>query len=106
MDAILDGLRDFPRVAAEGTPEERKAFVRASVPKILLHPHERHAVVRIRRFPLPAEANSGNSSFKLVAGVRYELEKNEFVPYPGDAVAVDELLWVVFDRGRPSLIPA
>ena len=71
-DAILDGLRDFPRVVAEGTIEERKAFVRTFISGILLHPHERHAVIRIRRFPLPAGANSGNSSFGRGARARSE----------------------------------
>src|SRR5262249_61789998 len=72
VDAILDGLRDCPRVAAEGTPEERKAFARAFVPEIQLPPHERRAIIRIRKFPLPAEANGGNSSFKMVAGAGFE----------------------------------
>ena len=40
VEAVLDELRDFRRVIAEGTMDEKKAFVRAFVPGITLDPRD------------------------------------------------------------------
>ena len=98
-------LDEFPSrpMVAQGTPEERKSFVRTFITEIRIHPHEARGTVRIRRFPLPPEGNSGNSSFKLVAGTRVEVEKNTATAQ--DRQEIDHLLEVVFGANGTSLVP-
>jgi hypothetical protein len=98
VEAVLDGLRDFRRVIAEGTMEEKKAFVRAFIPGITLDPRDRSAVIRIRRFPLPNDVDSGNRAVRGVAGA----EKNEF----DDAREVEDLIATVFGVKGSTLVPA
>jgi hypothetical protein len=69
-EEITAELRDFDRALTKGDPAERKAFIRGFVREILLSPETGAGVVRIRKFPLPASAASGNSSFSSIAGAR------------------------------------
>ncbi len=71
-EEITAELRDFDRALSKGDPAERKAFIRGFVREILLSPDSGAGVVRIRKFPLPASAGSGNSSFSMVAGGGFE----------------------------------
>ena len=71
-EEITAELREFDRAFSKGDPVERKAFVRAFVKEIKLSPDAGGGVVRIRKFPLPASAASGNSSFGMVAGGGFE----------------------------------
>jgi hypothetical protein len=73
------------------------------VSEIRIHPHEARGTVRIRKFPLPPEGNSGNPSFKLVAGARVEVEKKTSAE---DAAAINELLGVAFGSRACALVPS
>ena len=65
-----------------------------------IHPHEAWGTVRIRKLPLSPSSDSGNCSFGMVAGTRYEAEKNNFY------VEIDELLRLVFGQKRTVLVPS
>ncbi len=71
-EEVTAELKQYEGGIAKGDPVERKAFVRAFVKEILLSPETGDGVVRIRKFPLPASAGSGNSSFSMVAGEGFE----------------------------------
>ena len=62
--------------------------------------------MRIKKIPLPDQANNGNSSFKLVAGVRSVVEKSDDDRAAHDAAAVEELIATVFGARGISLVPA
>ncbi|MCK4774483.1 MAG: hypothetical protein KAT30_06845, partial [Candidatus Krumholzibacteria bacterium] len=61
-------MRDFEEVFAEGTIEEKKGFVALFVERIDVDPRTKVAKLRIRRFPAPELLDTGNASFRVVAG--------------------------------------
>ena len=90
-------------MVAQGTPEERKAFVRTFVTEIRIHPHEACGTVRIKKIPLPPAGSNGMSSFNVVAGARVEVEKKTSAE---DAAAINELLGVAFGSRACALVPS
>ncbi len=67
--------------------------MRIFVKEIVPDPEAATAVVRIRKFPLPASAGSGNSSFSMVAGARFAREKIDWPP-------VEELCLMLTKQGK------
>jgi site-specific DNA recombinase len=80
VDQIVTCLQDFQAVFKEGTPEEKKEFIRLFVERIELDAEKRVAVCRIKKFPAPSGLDAGKLSFKMVAGVRDEQQKIVFPP--------------------------
>jgi DNA invertase Pin-like site-specific DNA recombinase len=72
VDSIACCLRDFDGISEEGTPEERKEFVRVFVEGIELDARKGKAVARIKKFPAPKDLDAGKLSFGLVAGAGLE----------------------------------
>jgi hypothetical protein len=70
-DEIMASVRGFEDLFQYGTPEEKKEFVRLWLDDIDFNSKERWAKVYMKRFPAPSQV-TGNSSFRLVAGARYE----------------------------------
>ena len=68
VDAILAQLNDFSRVAAQGTVEERKQFVRAFVGGINIHPYTARGAVHMRPLPVP-HADSHAFSLEILTPV-------------------------------------
>ncbi len=64
---VLTILSEFENAFKKGPLEEQKALIRRFVQEIALDAEKGRAVVRIRKFPLPTSAGSGNA-FRLVAG--------------------------------------
>ena len=52
VDAILAQLKDFPRVAAQGTVEERKQFVRLFVESIRIRPETIAGAATLKSLPI------------------------------------------------------
>ena len=65
-------MQDFQAVFKEGTPEEKKEFIRLFVEEIKLDAEKRVAVCRIKKFPAPSDLDAGKLSFKMVAGAGFE----------------------------------
>lgn len=80
VDSIVRCLKDFDEIVSEGTPEERKEFVRLFVEGIELDGKKGKAVARIKKFPAPKDLDTGKLSFGLVAGARSEHQKIPFPP--------------------------
>jgi hypothetical protein len=59
VDSIAGFLMDFYEIAEEGTPEERKEFVRLFVEGIELDVRRGKAVARIKKFPAPKDLDAG-----------------------------------------------
>ena len=72
VDRIVGCLRDFQAVFEEGTPEEKKEFIRLFVEGIELDAEKRVAVCRIKKFPAPSGLDAGKLSLKMVAGAGFE----------------------------------
>jgi hypothetical protein len=72
VDEIVACLQDFQAVFNEGTPEEKKEFVRLFVEGIELDAEKRVARCRIKKFPAPSDLDAGKLSFGLVAGAGFE----------------------------------
>ena len=72
VDEIVAQMQDFQAVFSEGTPEEKKEFIRLFVEGIELDAEKRVAVCRIKKFPAPSDLDAGKLSFGLVAGAGFE----------------------------------
>ncbi len=76
-DAMLRYMENFGEVVAEGTVEERRAFIRAFVMKVELDPAEGRgraellSIPRLTALPLAGD-NAAKSSFNMVAGAGFE----------------------------------
>jgi DNA invertase Pin-like site-specific DNA recombinase len=70
-DEIMASVRGFKGLFSEGTPEEKKEFIRLWLDGIDFDPEERRARVYMKRFPAPSQ-DTGKSSFSLVAGAGFE----------------------------------
>jgi len=92
-DAMLGYMEEFDEVVAEGTVEERRAFIRAFVTKVELDPAEGRgraqllSIPRLTALPLGGD-NAAKSSFNMVAGARFvlntqipELERPHVIDY-------------------------
>ncbi|KPL01518.1 MAG: hypothetical protein AMK75_04500, partial [Planctomycetes bacterium SM23_65] len=73
-------MNEFEKVAAQGTVEEKRFFLRAFVKSVELDP-EKHtgraelfSLPRIEALP-PDSDNASNPLFSMVAGARYVVEK-------------------------------
>jgi hypothetical protein len=64
-------VRGFDDLFRQGTPEEKKEFIRLWLDGIDFDPEERRARVYMKRFPAPSQ-DTGNSSLRLVAGAGFE----------------------------------
>ena len=60
VDAIVAQLADFERVAAQGTIEERKQFVRGLIESIAIHPHRGRGEAHLKRLPALGSGGGGN----------------------------------------------
>ena len=87
IDEIITSIRQFDEIFKEGTNREKKEFIHQFVDKIELNPEEKRALVHIKRFPAPSSMATGNLSFALVAGARYDHQKEVFPPV--EVVEVD-----------------
>ena len=56
----------------EGTPEEKKEFIRLFVEGIELDAEKRVARCRIKKFPAPSDLDAGKLSFGFIAGAGFE----------------------------------
>ncbi len=72
VDEIVAQMQGFQAVFSEGTPEEKKEFIRLFVEGIELDGEKRVAVCRIKKFPAPSDLDAGKLSFGLVAGAGFE----------------------------------
>ena len=77
---MLAAMKDFQKLAEEGTIDERRRLIRAFVQEIRLDPRTGEGQAQILMLPdLSAEARleptTEKSSFTMVAGVRYGAEK-------------------------------
>ena len=77
---IIESIRKFDDVFAEGTREEQKEFLSLFVEGIEINPKERRARLRIRKFPAPSSFGTGNDLLVLVAGAGSEHQKIHFPP--------------------------
>ena len=68
----MRGLKGFRELFEQGTPEERKEFVRAFVEQLVVDPDAGKGTLFIREFPALGLFRAGNSSFEMVAGARFE----------------------------------
>jgi len=78
-DAVMGCMESFRDVAAEGTVDEKRRFIRAFTGKVELDPETGKG--RAELFYLPKETaltgdpENAASSFRVVAGARYTAEK-------------------------------
>ena len=98
VPALLEYMREFDKVAAQGTVEEKRFFLRAFVRSVELDPDkgtgraELFSLPRIEALP-PDSDNASNPLFSMVAGARYVAEKKmpgrrvEFT-YPLERISV------------------
>jgi len=100
-DEIMASVRGFEDLFRQGTPEEKKEFIRLWLDGIDFDPVERRARVHMKRFPAPSQA-TGNSSFRLVAGARFEPATgiSPRLRGPSDGGRREWPPWVVFRRRR------
>jgi hypothetical protein len=77
---IIDSLEGSEDVFKEGTLEEKKEFIRLFVDEIKLDAAGKRALLYIRKFPALTTLSTGNSAFEMVAGGRYEAQKQSFSP--------------------------
>jgi DNA invertase Pin-like site-specific DNA recombinase len=80
VDEIVAQMQDFQAVFNEGTPEEKKEFIRLFVEGIELDAEKRVARCRIKKFPAPSDLDAGKLSFGFIAGARVDLQKTVFPP--------------------------
>jgi hypothetical protein len=73
-------MEGFEVVFKEGTLEEQKEFIRLFVDEIKLDAVGKRAMLYIRKFPALTTLSTGNSAFEMVAGGRYEAQKQSFSP--------------------------
>jgi site-specific DNA recombinase len=76
---VIENIRRFDELFAEGTCEEQKELVSLFVEGIEVDPKEGRARVRIKRFPASKSIDAGNL-LVLVAGARSEHQKIPFPP--------------------------
>jgi hypothetical protein len=74
-----DLIVGVPALVNEGTPEEKKEFIRLVVEEIKLDAEKRVAACRTKKFPAPNVLDAGNL-LRVVAGVRDEQQKIVFPP--------------------------
>jgi hypothetical protein len=76
-DEILEGMAEFEKVIAEGSPEDRKLFARAFIEEITIHPDEPSAELVIKKVPQLPHVGESHGSFvsQLVAGTGYKVKK-------------------------------
>jgi DNA invertase Pin-like site-specific DNA recombinase len=86
-EEVTARMRKFKEVFAEGTIEEKKEFVALFVERIDMDPRTKVAKLRIKRFPAPSGLDTGNASFRVVAGACSEHQKKPFPPI--DIVELD-----------------
>ncbi|MEE9269757.1 MAG: recombinase family protein [Candidatus Krumholzibacteria bacterium] len=94
---IAATLEDFKDVLAEGTVDEKRAFIGLFVEGGNVNLKEKRARVRIRRFPSPKELDPGNLLSVMVAGARCEHQKTPFPPV--------DVVEVAFERKGSTLVP-
>ena len=96
-DAMLDYMGEFQQVAAEGTVEEKRSFIRAFTGTVELDPETGKGRAELLYLPketaLTGESESAASSFSVVAGARYTPEKKT----PSRIIDFD------FERSRVSI---
>lgn len=93
---VIESIRKFDEVFAEGTRQEQKEFVSLFVERIEVDPRKRRARLRIRKFPAPSSLDTGNL-LVLVAGARYKARKQIMPP-------VDVLVLEFVNQGT-ALVP-
>jgi site-specific DNA recombinase len=86
---IVQGLVKFRDLFEQGTPEEKKELVRAFVEKLELNPETGRGVLYIRQFPASI-AKTGNASFNMVAGARFDT----------DSLISEDLEWEEIDLAQ------
>ena len=74
VETILAGLADARPLFEHGTMEERKRVIRAFVGGLTINGASQSGEVRMKKLPV-SEMPSTGSSFELVAGARYEVQK-------------------------------
>ena len=67
--AILAEVGSLRDLAAQGSPEERKLFIRAFVEGLTLYPDERRGELKMKEVPTPGGAGT---SFEAIAGACLE----------------------------------
>ena len=85
---IIENMEGFEDVFEEGTLEEKKEFIRLFVDEIKLDAAGMKAMLYIKKFPAPETLSTGNSAFEMVAGARYEAQKQPISP-PFEAVELE-----------------
>ena len=76
LDAMVS-LGRFQKIMDQGSLEEKKSFLRAFVGRIKILPGKGRGTVEYYKIPDLERLLAGNSSFKLVAGVRLEALQNK-----------------------------
>ncbi|MCH7548970.1 MAG: recombinase zinc beta ribbon domain-containing protein [Candidatus Krumholzibacteriota bacterium] len=71
-EEIVESIRQFDEVFAEGTRQEQKEFVNLFIERIDVDAEKSKATVRIRKFPAPQTLGAGNNLLVLVAGAGFE----------------------------------
>jgi len=74
VEIIIEGLANAQRLFEHGTMEERKRVVRAFVEGLTIDGASQSGEIRMKKLPAPDVPSTG-SSFNLVAGARYEVQK-------------------------------
>jgi len=86
MDAIvsdaLGSLGRFQKIMDQGSLEEKKSFLRVFVGRIKILPGKGRGTVEYYKIPDLERLLAGNSSFKLVAGVRLEALQKKILAHP------------------------
>ena len=77
VDAILDGLSDARRLFDHGTMEERKRVIRAFVENLTVDGIGGTGELRTKRIPDAIPLGSIRDSFKVVAGIRCEVQQRD-----------------------------
>ena len=97
VEVILEGLANAQRLFEHGTMEERKRVVRAFVEGLTIDGASQSGEIRMKKLPAPDVPGTG-SSFDLVAGARYEVQKRTL----GRRT---EVVRVRFKVSRGALVP-
>jgi len=86
IDALVSesvgSLSRFQQVMEQGRLEEKKEFLRAFVGRIRIYPGKGRGTVEYYKIPDLERLPVGKSSFKLVAGVRYEALQKKILALP------------------------
>ena len=95
-EQMLASLAGFEELLEQGTVEERKEFVRAFVQELEIDPDRGRGVLHIRRFPKVGIMGTGERSWVLVPGARFDT----------DSLTSEELEWEEIDLAEPAMSPA